>query len=216
MQHITQPTTAIHYLWHMAMQGFGLVWLILRPCHSIIIVCIKTPFRYWKKSKIGSGSIIKPEQVMTTTIDWLIDWLIDWCFTARQHKIDQFVPIYQGGLLAQAFKNSQRETYKNIQLHTIQWTYTCNVKQQVCLTCLKKNNAYNKLHDPERVKNASGRATPSLSTVHNYVSAFTTNKLDPTPCTVIYSLGVVAVFRHAQDIVWQVKVLHVANCHDKI
>jgi len=22
--------------------------------------------------------------------------LIDWCFTARQHKIGQFVPIYQG------------------------------------------------------------------------------------------------------------------------
>jgi len=34
-------------------------------------------------------------------------------------------------------------------------------------------------------KNASGRATPSLSIVHNYVSAFTTNKPDPTPCTVI-------------------------------
>jgi len=27
------------------------------------------------------------------------------------------------------------------------------------------------------------------------------NKPDPTPCTVIYSLGVVAVLRHAQDIV---------------
>jgi len=25
--------------------------------------------------------------------------LIDWCFTARQHKIGQFVPIYHGGLL---------------------------------------------------------------------------------------------------------------------
>jgi len=50
-------------------------------------------------------------------------------------------------------------------------------------------------------KNASGRATPSLSIVHNYVSAFTTNNPDPTPCTVIYSLGVVAVFRYAQDIV---------------
>jgi len=31
--------------------------------------------------------------------------LIDWCFTARQHKIGQFVPIYHGGLLAQAFDN---------------------------------------------------------------------------------------------------------------
>jgi len=50
-------------------------------------------------------------------------------------------------------------------------------------------------------KNASRRATPCLSIVHNYVSAFTTNKPDPTPSTVIYSLGVVAVFRHAQNIV---------------
>jgi len=59
--------------------------------------------------------------------------MIDWYFTARQHKIGQFVPIYQGGLLAQAFEDSQRGTYKNIQLHAIQWTYTCNDKQQVCL-----------------------------------------------------------------------------------
>jgi len=50
-------------------------------------------------------------------------------------------------------------------------------------------------------KNASRRATPSLSIVHNYVSAFTTNKPDPTLCTVTYSLGVVAVFPRAQDIV---------------
>jgi len=42
--------------------------------------------------------------------------------------------------------------------------------------------------------------TFSINIVHNYVSAFTTNKPDPTHCTVIYSLGVVAVFRHAQDI----------------
>jgi len=33
---------------------------------------------------------------------------------ARQHKIGQFVPIYKGGLLAQAFEDSQRGTYKNI------------------------------------------------------------------------------------------------------
>jgi len=74
--------------------------------------------------------------------------------------------------------------------------YTCNDKQQVCLTYLKINNAYNTLHDPEWVKNASRRTTPSLSIVHNYVSTFTTNKPDPTPCTVIYSLGAVAIFRH--------------------
>jgi len=127
---------------------------------------------------------------------WLIDWLIG-ALRSRQHKIGQFVPIYQGRLLAQAFEDSQRGTYKNTQLHAIQWTYACNDKQQVCLTCVKIHNAYNKLHDPEWVKNASGSATPSLSIVHNYVSAFTANKPDPTPCTVIYSLGVVAVLRHA-------------------
>jgi len=65
-------------------------------------------------------------------------------------------------------------------------------------------------------KKPKRRATPSLSIVHNYASAFTTNQPDPTPCTVIYALGVVAVFRHAQDIVWQFTVLHVANSHDKI
>jgi len=63
------------------------------------------------------------------------------------------------------------------------------------------NNAYNKLHDPEWVNTRKQACNTSLSIVHNYVSAFTTNKPDPTPCTVIYSLGVVAVFRHAQDIV---------------
>jgi len=50
-------------------------------------------------------------------------------------------------------------------------------------------------------KNARRRATPSLSIVHIYVSAFTTNKPDPITCTVIYSIDVVAVFGHAQDIV---------------
>jgi len=54
-------------------------------------------------------------------IDRSIDRLIDWCFTARQHMLGQFVPIYQGGLLAQAFEDSQRGTYKNIQLHAIRF-----------------------------------------------------------------------------------------------
>jgi len=58
-------------------------------------------------------------------------------------------------------------------------------------------------------KNPSQRATPSLSIVHNYISAFTTNKPN-TPYTVIYSLGVVAVF--LQVIVWQFTVFHVAHC----
>jgi len=60
-------------------------------------------------------------QVNNETITAIIsESLIDWCFTARQHKIGQFVPIYQGGLLAQAFEDSQRGTYKTIQLNAIQ------------------------------------------------------------------------------------------------
>jgi len=63
---------------------------------------------------------------------------------------------------------------------------------------LKDKQCIQKITRPRMgTKKARGRATPSLSIVHNYVSAFTTNKPDPTPCTVIYSLGVVAVFCHA-------------------
>jgi len=58
----------------------------------------------------------------------------------------------------------------------------------LALLAFKINNAYNRLHDPKWVKK---NATPSLLIVHNYVSALTTNKPDPTPCTVKYSLGVV-------------------------
>jgi len=89
---------------------------------------------------------------------WVCGYMIDWRFTARQRKIGQFVLIVPGGLLAQAFEDCQRGAYKNIQLHAIQLTYTYNDKQQVCLTRVKLNNANNKLHDPEWVKNA----TPSL------------------------------------------------------
>jgi len=97
--------------------------------------------------------------------------LIDWRFTACQHKIGQFVPNYQGGLLAQSFEDSQRGTYKNIQLHAKQWTYTCNDKQHVCLTCLKINNACKKLHDPELVK----KRKPTCNTFLNNESVIISN-----------------------------------------
>jgi len=84
-------------------------------------------------------------------------FIIDWCFTARQHKIGQFVPIYQGDYWLRRLRIANEERTK--QLHAIQWTYTCNDKQQVCLTCLKINIAYNKLHDPEWVKNTNGHST---------------------------------------------------------
>ena len=46
--------------------------------------------------------------------------LIDWCSMARQHKIGQFVPICQGGVLALAVEDSQRVTlYKTVACDTI-------------------------------------------------------------------------------------------------
>jgi len=53
--------------------------------------------------------------------------LIDWCC---QHKIGQFGPIYQGELLAQAFEDSQRGTYKNIQLHKLCDTINIHMQRQ--------------------------------------------------------------------------------------
>jgi len=51
---------------------------------------------------------------MTRVTTTCIIQSIDWCFTARQHKIGQFVPIYQGGLLAQAFED---QLFKVFWLH---------------------------------------------------------------------------------------------------
>jgi len=104
-----------------------------------------------------------------------IDWLIDWCFTARQHKICQFVPINRGEILAQAFEDSQRGTYKKYSGICDTMNIHMQRQQQVCLTCLKINNTYNKLHDPEWIEKRSRRTTPSLSIFRSYVSAFTTN-----------------------------------------
>jgi len=43
--------------------------------------------------------------LIISLIDVLTVLLIDWCFSACQHKIGQFVPIYQERLLAQAFED---------------------------------------------------------------------------------------------------------------
>jgi len=80
---------------------------------------------------------------------WLMLWENDWLvFYGTSTKDLSIWANLSGGLLAQAFEDSQRGTYNN-NLHAKQWTYTCNDKEQVCLTCLKINNAYRKLHDPE-------------------------------------------------------------------
>jgi len=51
-------------------------------------------------------------------IDWLIEWLMFYGTSTQDRSICANPP---GGLLAQAFEDSQRGTYKNIQLHAIQW-----------------------------------------------------------------------------------------------
>jgi len=108
---------------------------------------------------------------------------------------------------------------RNIQKHTFACD-TMNIHMQRQTTgmpyLLKDKQSIQQITRPRMDKKRSRRSTPSLTIVHNYVSAFTTNKPDPTPCKVIYSLGVVAVFRYDQDIVGQFTVLHVANCHDQI
>jgi len=53
----------------------------------------------------------------------MIDWLVFYGTSTQDRSI---CANLLGGLRAQAFEDSQRETYKNIQLHAIQWTYTCN------------------------------------------------------------------------------------------
>jgi len=63
---------------------------------------------------------------------------------------------------------------------------------------------HKKITWPRISKNASLRSTPSLSIAQLHVNVFATAKPDPTPGTTLLSLGVVAVFRHAQNIAWQI------------
>jgi len=92
----------LHLTGHMLTRAF-----LCRAFHGLAAlpaVCIHTP----------SGLIGLFPLPIRNELTWNNIKLINWCFTARQHKIGQFVPIYQGWLLAQAFEDSQRETYKNI------------------------------------------------------------------------------------------------------
>jgi len=109
---------------------------MLQMCH--IIHCLaKHELHSFNPGKCKWSLVNDP--VSVREIDWLVfDWLVFYGTSTQYRSICAYLP---GGLLAQAFEDSQRITYKNIQLHAIQWTYTCNEKQQVCLTCLKINNA---------------------------------------------------------------------------
>jgi len=134
-----------------------------------------------------------------------INWLIDWCFTARQHKIGQFVPIYQGGLLAQAF-----ETYSYMRYNEHTHATTNN---RYALYLLKDKQCLQQITRPRMGKKTQAGVEHLLYQLF----IITLAPLPPTISQIPHHvLGVVAIFRHAQDIVWQFRVLHVANCHDKI
>jgi len=53
-------------------------------------------------------------------------WLIDWCFTARQHKMGQFVPIYQGDYWLRRLRIANEEHTK----HTVACD-TMNIHMQL-------------------------------------------------------------------------------------
>jgi len=114
-------------------------WRNPEKCGKIIVAVLSqtenhTLWSYGNMVRSWVQSLISWSRIWTSCLNCYltaspnIDWLV---FSARQHKIVQFVPIYQGGLLAQAFEDSQRGTYKTIQLHAIQWTYTCNMNKNV-------------------------------------------------------------------------------------
>jgi len=73
--------------------------------------------------------------------------MIDWCFTARQHKIGQFVPIYQGGLLAQAFEDSQRGNIYIYLLINISISRSYAYRQAIGKFIAADINKYNKLSE---------------------------------------------------------------------
>jgi len=104
-------------------------------------------------------------------IDWLIDWLIG--VTARQHKIGQFVSIYQGGLLAQAFENNQRGAYKNI---TVAGD-TMNIHMQRQTTgmpyLLKEKQCIQQITWPRIGKKRKPACNTFSSRWHNYISKCT-------------------------------------------
>jgi len=96
-----------------------------------------------------------------------------------------------GGLLALAFEDSQRGTYKNIQLHATQWTLHMQ-RQTTGMPYLLKDKQYIQQITRSRMGKKCKPACNTFSINCSYIGAFITYKPDPTPCTVIYSLGVVA------------------------
>jgi len=110
--------------------------------------------RKWVVAVLGVWDISALFVLLPSPVKVRVDWLVFYGTSTQDRSIWANLP---GGITGSGVEDRQRGTYKNIQLHAMQWTYTCNDKQQVCLTCLKISNAYNKLHDPEWVKkNASG------------------------------------------------------------
>ena len=80
-----------------------------------------------------------------------------------------------------------------------------NMQQQVCLTCLMRNKAYTRLHDPDyttqkRFKmQAVWKTSINCSLIRQHLCHHKGRSL--TICAMICSLGVDTVLPHAQDIV---------------
>ena len=96
----------------------------------------------------------------------------------------------------QLAKDGQRDT-----MHNSQYVTRCNTVHNRTLQLQKCNN----------------RLSNHMTYLLNYyVSAFTNTKSDHTlPIRYSDFTRWDAVLRHAQDIVWQFTLLHIAQCHDK-
>jgi len=85
----------------------------------------------WLKRATWLTDVIFPVQWMVHRDVWywelqrcaawtLIDWLVFYLTSTQDRSMCANLP---GGILAQAFEDSQRGSYKNVQLHAIQWIH---------------------------------------------------------------------------------------------
>jgi len=85
---------------------------------------INISYAMWSETLlVGSNGVLYQYRIKTSKSALLFvffnlmgDWLIDWCFTARQHKIGQLVPIYQGDYWLRRLRIANEEHTK---------TYSC-------------------------------------------------------------------------------------------
>ena len=123
--------------------------------------------------------------------------LFIWGLTARQHRIGQFVPTTGGW-------------------NRLSWLRMANETQCIILNTLHNVTQFTIKHSS--YKNATtGYLIVWLTCLKKYyVSAFNNTKSDHTlPIRFNNFTRWDAALRHAQDIVWQFTLLHIAQYHDK-